>query len=462
MRRGSLVGPFLLIGLGVVLLINNLQPDLSLLDLAAKYWPFVLVAWGVLRILELAVLAMKTRPLPYAGVTGAEWAIVILICIVGASTDYARIHWPNARITMHGLEVFGEAFDFPLAAKQEVGERPQVFVENLRGNVRIVGGDSSEVTVEGRTTVRAFDQAEAEQSNAKCPLEVVRQGDQITIRTNHARASGASKITTDLDIVVPKGSSVEGRGRYGDFDISNVAGNVEINSDNAGVRLTGIGGDARIDLRRSDVVRIINLTGSATISGRGEDIELEGIEGLVSITGSYSGELSMRRLARPLVFESKRTKLRIEQTPGRVRMALGNLTAEGLVGPIALETSSRDVNLTDFTGSLDLEIERGDVELRPGLAGISGIEVDLKAGDIVLSVPAAIEFGLAAETASGEVVNEFDPSLEVKTEGERGAKMTRPAGKAPNVKLKTRRGDITIRATGSGQDDTQRLETTSA
>ena len=42
---------------------------------------------------------------------------------------------------------------------------------------------------------------------------------------------------SDLEVTVPKGASVECVGRFGDFDIANVAGDVDIKSDNAGVRM---------------------------------------------------------------------------------------------------------------------------------------------------------------------------------------------------------------------------------
>ena len=72
----------------------------------------------------------------------------------------------------------------------------------------------------------------------------------MIIRNNQDRLSGNSvRIDADMEITVPKGASIEAHGRYGDFDITDVDGNVEIISDNAGVRLQNIGGDARIDLR---------------------------------------------------------------------------------------------------------------------------------------------------------------------------------------------------------------------
>ncbi len=463
MRRGSLVGPFILIGLGAVLLVNNLRPELSLLELAASYWPFLLVGWGVLRVAELLASSTKGQPLPRAGITGGEWALVVLICLIGSGTHFARANWPNARITMHGLEVFGEAYDFPVSGRHATGESPRVIVENLNGNIRVIGGDAAEVTVEGRTTVRAFDREGAQKSSDKCPLEIVEQGGQIIIRTNHDRSGGASKISTDLDIVVPKGSSVEGRGRYGDFDVANVTGDVEINSDNAGVRLTEIGGSARIELRRSDIIRIVGLQGTADISGRGEDVELENIQGVVTIDGSYSGELIMRQLAQQLIFNSKRTELRIAQTPGRIRMALGDFTADNIVGPIVLKTSSRDVNLSNFTEDIELEIDRGDVQLRPGAGAIAGIGVSLKSGDITLSLPKSATFGLEAETSSGEAINESGAALTLETVGKRGARMTGPSGVKTNVRLKTKRGRIVVReTTGTAKPEPKRLESTSA
>jgi hypothetical protein len=450
MRRGSFVLPLILIAVGALILAHNLGYDLSLVEMAAVYWPFLLIAWGGLRLFEILVAAGRSQPLPRSGVSGGEWVLVILICIIGSGTHYAREQWPRTRITMHGLEVFGEAFDFPVSGRHEAGAAPRVFIENLRGNVRVVGGDTHEVTVEGRTTVRAFDAEEAEEANRESPLEIVEQGDQIVIRTNHERVEGSSRVATDLEITVPKGASVESRGRSGDFDIANLDGNVTIESENAGVRLTEIGGDARVDLRRSDIIRIVNLEGTVDLSGRGRDVELERIAGQVTIRGSYSGELTLRELARPLVFESRRTNLRVERTPGRIRMALGDLTAENLVGPVTLTTSSRDVHITSFTGPLSLDIDHGDVELRPETADPDPINVELRAGDIVLAMPEGADFAIDATTERGEAINEYGGRVSIESIDDKGARMSGPPGASANVTLKTDRGDIVLRRTSGG------------
>src|SRR6202040_2124881 len=53
MRRTSIVAPLLLIALGTLFLARNLYPDLPLVDYLARFWPFVLIAWGVLRLAEI-------------------------------------------------------------------------------------------------------------------------------------------------------------------------------------------------------------------------------------------------------------------------------------------------------------------------------------------------------------------------------------------------------------------------
>ncbi len=462
MRRGSLVGPFVLILVGVVLLLNNFKPELSLLHLFFNYWPFLLVGWGAVRLIEILVSAARAQPLPRDGITTGEWVLAVLLCLFASGADFARSQLPKARITMHGLQLFGETFDYPLAGSVEAGPAPRVFIENLRGNVRVAGGEGSEVKVEGRATVRAFAKDDADKVNAKCPLEVVREGDQIIVRTNQERAGGDWSVSADLEISVPKGASVTARGRYGDFDIANLDGNVEIASDNAGVRITGVGGDARIQLERSDIIRIVSLKGKVEIKGRGEDIELEDISGRVTVKGAYSGGLSMRRLAGPLVFESRRSELRVAGIPGVLHLDLGDLTAENVQGPLYFKSSSRDVELTAFTGPVEIQLERGDVQLRP--AGKDPqIQATVRSGDIVLILPEGADGGVEATTQRGEVVNEFGEELATEDLGQKGARLFGPPGKPVRIRLSTRRGDITVRKTVAApeQGSPKRLQTTS-
>ena len=85
MRRASLFAPLLLIGLGVLFLARNVYPDLRLLDYLAKYWPFLLILWGVLRLGEILYWGATKQPLPNRGISGGEWVLVVVLCLFGVT-----------------------------------------------------------------------------------------------------------------------------------------------------------------------------------------------------------------------------------------------------------------------------------------------------------------------------------------------------------------------------------------
>jgi DUF4097 and DUF4098 domain-containing protein YvlB len=453
-RRGSLIGPLLLIVIGGLFLVNNVRPDLPVFRIVAEYWPFLLIAWGLIRLIEIGIGWMSGRALPPTGVTGGEWVLVVFITLIGsgffAAYRYTGGDWPGrVRINSRAFEeVFGETYQFQLSARHKAGKTPKIVIENLRGNTRVIAADVEEVAVSGRTTIRAFDQAQADKTNQECPLEIVPQGDKLMVRTNHDRASGSLRINADIEITVPRGASVEARGRNGDFEITDLAGDVDINSDNAGVRLQNIGGGVRCELRRSDIVRAINVKGGVELKGGGHDVELESIGGEVAAKFPFTGELIFRKLAKPLRLETRRTELRVERLPGYLRMTSGNLTASELVGPVRVTTRSTDVQISDFTDSIELHVDRGDVELRPGRLPLPKIDVRSGSGEIDLALPDGARFQLTARTGRGELRNDFGSLLGVQEEA-RGGTMRGGVAGGTVVSLETNRGSITVSKSSS-------------
>src|SRR5277367_1092677 len=114
MRRSSIVAPLLLIGIGGLFLARNMYPELPLLDYLAKYWPFLLILWGTLRLAEVLLWSVTDKPLPARGVSGGEWVLVIFLCMLGGSVHAVRgvsTWWPRSGITLGGLDMFGESFE---------------------------------------------------------------------------------------------------------------------------------------------------------------------------------------------------------------------------------------------------------------------------------------------------------------------------------------------------------------
>jgi hypothetical protein len=449
MRKGSLAGPILLIAIGAMLLVHNLRPEWSLTDWAARFWPWLFILWGALRLLEILALAARSEPLPRAGLSGGEWAVVVLVALVGFSVSAAREQRP--RISIRGVELFSRAYDFPLEGVQAADGVRVVIVENLRGNVRVAAGAAGEVRVRGRMTVRALERRAAEGMQQKMPLEIKAAGDVLTVRTNQEHGE-AEQVSSDLEIWVPATVSVELRGREGDLDVAAIGGDAIIRSGRADVRLADIGGSARIEVRRSRLVRAVNLKGGLNLRGRGRDVEVEAAGGPVNLSGAFSGELQFRRLPQGLEFESERTVLRVRQVRGRLRLGLGTLLASGVEGPIRLKSRTRDVELVDFAGPLELELERGNVVLRPAKLLAEALTVTVGAGNIELAVPESARFGLLAVAQRGEIRNEFGEPFRL-APTEQGATLEGPKGGEPLVRLRVDRGAITLRKIPAGETE---------
>jgi DUF4097 and DUF4098 domain-containing protein YvlB len=453
-RRGSLVFPLILILIGTLFLIHNLNPALGVFGIAGRFWPYLLIGWGVLRSVEIVSAYQRGQALPQSGLTGGEWFLAVFIAFVGGGlagySGFADGQWAG-RVNIRGLEVFGESYDFPVSASAPAAGANRLRIDNLRGNVRLVAGDTDEVQVTGRTTVRAYEESTARQVADSVPLEVTPESGQIVVRTNHARATGGERVSSDLDIVAPKRFSIDCRGRYGDFDVSGFDGEVDVRSENAGVRLENIGGNVRVDLGRSDIVRAINVKGNVDIKGRGSDLEVENIGGTVTVLAAYYGELQFRNIAKQLRYESNNSNVSFQRVPGFVRFSRGDLTAARVAGPVRIQSKTKDVRISDFTGGLEIDVNRGDVEVFPG-PRLDRIQVKTGSGDIELGLADAAKLTLNARVERGEIDNEFSPALRVEKDG-RGASLQGAVGQGPEVILKANRGTILIRKAAPGTAD---------
>ncbi len=447
MRRASLIGPIVLIVIGTLFLLNNMLPELSVIDFVANWWPVALIGWGLLRVVELTRWKSEGRPLPQNGVSGGEWTFIVFLCLAGSAVFTAhqyRDRWP-VRFSNGGLDVLGESFDYPQAEQvlAEAGKTPRVLIENLRGTARIVGADGDGVKASGRMTVRSFQQSDAEKVSGDCKLQIVRQGDLIVVRTNQDRAPSSSKVTADLEITVPRGATVEARGRYGDFEIVDIGGAVTVDSDNAGVRIANAGGAVKVNTRNSDIIRVANAKSTVEISGRGQDVELESVAGQVTVNGSYRGEMTFRNLAKPVRVEDQRAELRCERIPGTVSMSRGEFSGNDVVGPVILRGQSKDVELSNFTESLEVSVDRGDIDIRPGRMPLGKMDVKTRGGNITLALPDAAKFSVEATTARGEADNSYGEPLRQDRSG-KTAKIEGTVGVGPVLRLHTERGTVHV------------------
>lgn len=456
MRRGSLVAPLLLIGIGALFLARNVMPDLPLLDYLAQYWPYLLILWGSLRLLEIAVWSVRRQPLPYYGVSGGEWVLVVFLCMLGISLHAVRgfTSWlPQAGIEWGSWEVFGDSFEYPVAADITAKTpTPRIVLEGFRGTARFVGGDSTTVKVSGHQTIRSIDRATADRLSTDTRIEAIDEGNQIVIRQilapvreTFGKNRPSRRTSADIDITVPRGATIVAKGRDGDFDISGITGSVEVTADNSNVRLENIGDDVRLDLTGSRSVRAVDLKSNFDLKGRGNDIDLEKIAGQVTVTGSWGGLIRAAEIAKPMRWKGVQTEFTAQALPGEMRSTIGDITATKIVGPMRIESQNKDVTLTDVTGSTSVSVKRGDIRITATSLPLSDANVRVEGGSVELLLPEKAKFNLNAVTEHGEAYSEFGEGVEQRSDERRGA-IIRSSNGGATIDVHINRGDITLRS----------------
>jgi len=173
---------------------------------------------------------------------------------------------------------------------------------------------------------------------------------------------------------------------------------------------------------------------------------------LVTVNGTYVGEIQLTNLAQPLRWEDPMNSMQFEKLPGQVRVSRGEFTGTNVVGPIRLKARSSDVQLSDFTQSLDLTLDRGDIELKPG-KNVPKMDVHARSGDIELALPPGAKFDLRASTEHGEASNDYGEPLR-EDESNHRATVLGNTGGGPELRLETGRGSVTVRKASAEETTT--------
>jgi hypothetical protein len=446
MRR-SISGPLIVIAIGVLFFLNNFYPGLFTWRSMASYWPFFLIGFGVIRLMEVLTAAGHAQPI--ATSRGPRGGIVLLVigCVAFWGMSKASHHrWRGGPMHFNSVRMFGDSFDFDVKQTLPVtGEDVRVVIEGLRGNVSVTGDDSTEVTISGHKTINTFNQSKADLANRNTHVEIVREGNDIVVRSAGSAERDEFSVSYDVDIKVPKRLNLVAQGSPENVTVESLDGNVDIAGGTGNVRLTSIGGNVRVETtRRKDLVRAVGIKGSLEVRGTGTDLQFEDVTGQVSIQGNFFGTLDFRNLAKPLHFASEQTDLRVEKLPGSITMDLGEFRAENIAGPLHLRCQSRDVHISNFSSDLEVSVERGDIELDPQKTPVGKMDVHLRAGNIDLTLPEKAPFTLRATTSQGDVDNQYGTGVTTNAEG-RTASMKTQGTTGPAITMTTDRGNITLK-----------------
>ena len=444
----SIAGPVVLILMGVLFLCGTMGilEIHSLGRLFARFWPALLILWGVIKLIEHEQAKRSGQPARGIGVGG----VFLMLFLIGAgliATQAARVDWKSLgeHIQMgdkRGLdEIFGgSTFDYSDELSQEIPAGSTLHVNDERGTITVNVGNGQTMKVSVRKKVRTEKEQDAENYNSKTKPQIIVVDKIVTLNAN-TQGAGDKGVTTDMDIYVPLNTALMITSGRGDVTIAGMSSNVEVDHHRGEVNINDHTGNVSLNLDGSSA-RLAHVKGDVSIQGKANEVAVEDVNGAVRLNGEFQESVRLVRVSKTVSFRSSRTEMEFARLDGRLDLDSGDLRADSLSGPMRLTTRSKDVALEGVSGDLRLEDENGTVEV--GLYKPGNIQIDNRKGDVQVSIPPNTAVKVEARTRQGEIQSDFE-EIKVDNHDNQSSASGSIGTNGPRLVMNCEKGRIEIR-----------------
>jgi len=446
-RQRSFAGPIVLILLGIFFLLVNTHVlgTETFWELFGKYWPLLLILWGVIKLVEYQqAKAAGTRP-PGIGAGGV--LLIIFLAMFGFSahkwheiSDSGAFQWDEDNDLPSFLR--GESFTFDDQLEQAFPAGSTMRITNDHGNVNLNVADGDKIRVMVRKTVHADNQGDADKLNKQTKPQLNVVDKTVTLNAN-TEGGGKRDVRSDLDVYIPRKVAVTISSRHGDVSIMGREGDVEISSQHGEVSLQDVTGNAKINVEKSNV-RVARLVGDLALDGRVNEVNVSDVQGVARLTGEFFDSVSLSRIAKMVTFKTSRTDLEFASLAGTLDLDGGDLHGSTIGGPVRLLTNTKDIRLDGVSGDTRISNSDGAVELHVNKLPVGNIDITNRSADVQVYLPDQAGFKLDANADNGEVESGFN-EIKINNQDDRGRGSGTVGNGAGTVRLNNAHGGIEIR-----------------
>jgi len=445
----SMAGPVVLILLGVLFLLGTMGVVNwhSLWMIFGRYWPALLILWGVLKLIEYEQAKRLGQPTRGIGVGG----VFLMLFLISGGLIATQL----SRLDLKSLgehiqigddedldEIFGgSTFDYSgeISNPWPAGST-SMRINDDRGTVTVNVSDDKKLRVSWRKKVRAENQQDADRYNTKTDPGIV-LADKIIVLDANTRGAGDKGVTSDIDVYVPAGTTLAITSGRGDVTIAGMSSDIVVNHHRGEVNISDHTGNATLNLDGSSA-RLQHVKGDVTIQGKANEVDVEDVDGAVHLNGEFQESVRLVRVSKTVSFRSSRTEMEFSRLDGRLDLDSGDLRADSLTGPMRLTTRSKDISLEGLSGDLRLEDANGTVAV--GLHKPGNIQIDNRKGDVQVSIPPNTAIKVEARTREGEIESDFD-EIKVDNHDKESSASGSIGTNGPKLVMNCEKGAIEIR-----------------
>jgi DUF4097 and DUF4098 domain-containing protein YvlB len=441
-RRPSLVGPCILLAIGIIALLLE-TGAVGRVDFWAWYshwWPLLLIGIGLLSLGE----HFLDRNSPYSGrrsFGGVAWLVILLIAFGFISKNGHMVSPWAWQFDDNGdgfSSWMGEEHDNDVEVEQALtAEKPSITIQNPRGDVTITASADGKMHVRAHQVAHTSSEKDAQRvfGEVKPRIEASGNGAVVTV-------PGRDDASVDLTIELPSQSFTTVSANHGDVTMEGLAGNADVTDDHGDVKFDDIGGDVHARMSHGDF-SAHNVGGHAFVDGHGDDVTLSVIKGQASINGDFFGDVHLEQIGSTVHFHSSQTQLDIPHLAGVLTLDKSDLNISQVSGPVRVVAKSKDIDISGLSGDLHMEDSDGDISVA-AVAPLGNVQIQNRTGAVTFTVPENANFSITGSTSSDQDL-QTDFPLRIETNGSHRTIAGQVGNGGPKVDIVTDHGSLELK-----------------
>lgn len=451
LRRGSVVGPILLIAIGIVFLLvqSGHMSGRAFWDWYGHWWPVLFLGAGVVMLLEWGFdqffLSDPTQPHYRRRLGGGVFFLLLLLAVVGVAftgfhgRTFEFLH-KDFGISQDNIDQFlGDKHESDQTLAQTFPAGSDLVIDNPRGDVTVSGtSDDDQIHIAIHKTVYTRTDSEADSKAKQLSPDINSSGNTMSVMMPSITGGRA-----DITVTVPIAAPTTVTANHGDVQVNSIRGNVNVTANHGDVDLSAITGAVGAHINNSDSsFSAHSITGSVTIEGHGSELTLSDLSGPVNFNGDIFGPIHFEHIRGPIKLHTSRTVFQMARLDGEAELNEDDMTTSQAVGPVLLNTRNRNITLDRIAGDVSVTNSNGTVDLT-NAPPLGNVTIENRSGDVTVTVPEHASFVVQAETTNGDLDNDF--SLDSHgTDTHKSINGTIGKG-GPLLRLTTSHGDLELK-----------------
>ncbi|HVN81517.1 MAG TPA: DUF4097 family beta strand repeat-containing protein [Terriglobia bacterium] len=418
-HHGSIFWSLILISIGVLFLLKNLHYNINPWMIVAKYWPLLIIFWGLSKLFNYLSPADDPAAGQRSRLTGGDIVLLLFLLIVGSVVTKAVTHdfWPgHFGINMEETDFAGgdsseNSYNFTEEVSQPLTKKDRILeLVNLYGSVEVRPHDKDEIKIQLEKRLHAKDEAQAKEVAGRLKIQLTSKSPGYLIATNRGDLENKERegLKTNFSIWVPRNMTLSISNKYGPVTLEKVAGTHKIEDSYGDVTVTEVDGSLQIENKYGGV-KLSGISGDCTVSSKYGEVELDTIGGKAKIDHS-NGSVVLRKMRGAVELTHNYGKLDCSDLDSTLSVNGRYLEVSGnnIGGDVQISTSYRGVDLENVAGTVKVEAKHGDISIKDEQAPSKAITIDSEYGGVTITLPGESRFRFDGYSKFGKLVSEFD------------------------------------------------------